>query len=160
MRFEGVVVDGCVTGNEALTLRGCLFRRVLLRGEVGDWIVNDMRRELPDVEYQAFLDAAKKFYASGEWVLDISEAEFGSAALFSLPGDLVRRNPETQFLVRKECLVDVDLSSFSRVMRLRLKRVGRSIFDSAVLVVGHGSDRFNEDLAEHRKLVDLGVAEA
>ncbi len=158
--FENVVVDGCVTGEDALTLRGCLFRHVIVRGAAGDWIVNDMRRDVPESEYDAFSDAARKFYAGGEWALDISEAVFESAALFSLPGDLIRRDPETQFLVRKEALAGADTSSLSRVMRLRLKRVQRNAFDSTVLVVGRGNERFADELAEHRKLVDLGIAEA
>ena len=160
VQFEDVVVDGCVTGDDGLTLRGCLFRHVTLRGKVGDWIVNDLHRDLSESEHAAFLTAATKFYSGVDWVLDISDAAFESAAFFSLPGDLIRRDPETQFLVRKERLVGVDMSSFSRVMRLRLKRVQRNAYDSTVLVVGRENERFGEELSEHRKLIDLGIADA
>jgi hypothetical protein len=80
--------------------------------------------------------------------------------MFSLPGELVRRDPETQFVVRKERLTAADLSILSRSMRRRLKRAARSPFDSTVLVVGRDGPDFTGNLVNHRKLVDLGIAEA
>jgi hypothetical protein len=40
-------------------------------------------------------------YADIEWALDISEAVFSDVDLSYVPGDLVRRGPETQFLIRR-----------------------------------------------------------
>lgn len=75
---------------------------------------NSVHRDLSESEHASFLAAATKFYAGVDWVLDISDAAFESAALFSLPENLIRRDPETQFLVRKERLLGVELSSSSR----------------------------------------------
>lgn len=57
------------------------------------------------------IGSGKKVLRERRLGLDITEAEFDSATLLGVPGDLVRRNPETQFLVRKELLAGVDLSS-------------------------------------------------
>ena len=157
--FEDVAVTDCATVGDPLTLEGCVFRRVILRGRVGSWIMNDLHRSFPDDVRAAFSRAERDFYSQGEYALDISEAVFESASLYYLPGDLVKRDPETQFLVRKENLLGADLSALSKIMQRRLKRVERNPFDSTVLVVGRDDENFKKNLPAYRQLVDLGIAD-
>ena len=159
VRFEDITVTDCPTPADPAYLDGCLFRHVVLRGRLGSWIFNEMSKSVPDDRRKAFAEAGQQFYAEGEYALDITEAVFESASMFSLPGDLVRRDPETQFLVRKEKLAGADLSVLPRSMQRRLKRAARSPFDSTVLVVGRDEPDFEESLAAHRQLIDLGIAE-
>ncbi|WP_410595428.1 hypothetical protein [Amycolatopsis sp. lyj-23] len=159
VRFEDVTVTDCPTPADPVYLDGCLFRHVILRGRLGSWIFDEMPKTLPDYRRKAFAEAEKRFYADGEYALDITEAVFESASMFSLPGDLVRRDPETQLLVRKERLAGADLSMLPRSTQRWLKRVARSPFDSTVLVVGRDEPEFKESLAAHRQLIDLGIAE-
>lgn len=160
VRFEDVTVTGCPTPADPVYLDGCLFRHVVLRGRLGSWLFREMPKAIPDGRRKAFAEAEQQFYAEGEYALDITEAVFESASMFSLPGDLVRRDPETQFLVRKERVAGADLSTLPRSAQRWLKRVARSPFDSTVLVVGRDEPDFKESLASHRQLVDLGIAEA
>ncbi|QKV74195.1 hypothetical protein [Amycolatopsis sp. Hca4] len=160
VRFEDITVTDCPTPADPVYLDGCLFRHVVLRGRLGSWIFGEMPKSVPDDRREAFAEAERQFYAKGEYALDISEAVFESASMFSLPGALVRRDPETQFLVHKERLAGADLSKLPRSVQRWLKRVARSPFDSTVLVVGRDEADFKESLAFHRQLVDLGIAEA
>ncbi|WP_158226878.1 hypothetical protein [Amycolatopsis vastitatis] len=160
VRFEDVTVTDCPTPADPVFLDGCLFRHLVLRGRLGSWLFREMPKSIPDDLRKAFAEAEQRFYAEGEYALDITEAVFESASMFSLPGDLVRRDPETQFLVRKERLAGADLSMLPRATQRRLKRAARSPFDSTVLVVGRDEPDFKESLASHRQLVDLGIAEA
>ncbi|MEA5367215.1 hypothetical protein VA596_47345 [Amycolatopsis sp., V23-08] len=160
VRFEDITVTDCPTPADPVYLDGCLFRHVVLRGRLGSWIFDEMPKSVPDDRREAFAEAERQFYAEGEYALDISEAVFESASMFSLPGELVRRDPETQFLVRKEGLAGADLSMLPRSARRWLKRAARSPFDSTVLVVGRDEADFKESLALHLQLVDLGIAEA
>jgi hypothetical protein len=123
-------------------------------------LFREIPKSLPDDRRKAFAEAEQQFYAEGEYALDITEAVFESASMFSLPGELIRRDPGTQFLVRKEQLAGVDLSMLPRSMQRRLRRAARRPFDSTVLVVGRDEPDFKESLASHRQLVDLGIAEA
>jgi hypothetical protein len=159
-RFEDVTVTDCPTPADPVYLDGCLFRHVVLRGRLGSWLFRDMAKSVSDAVREAFAEVERQFYAEGEYALDITEAVFESASMFSLPGELIRRDPETQFLVRKERLEGADLSMLPRSMQRRLKRAARSPFDSTVLVVGRDEPDFKESLASHRQLVDLGIAEA
>lgn len=158
--FEDVTVEDCVTSGDPMILNGCLFRRVTLRGQVGSWVINNAARSVREDVRADFAQAERRFYATGEYALDISEALFESASLFFLPGDLIKRDPETQFLVRKEKVVGADLSKVPATLRTDLKLAERNPYDSTVLVVGREDEDFDEYLAMHRQLVDIGLAEA
>jgi hypothetical protein len=54
------------------------------------------------VRESAFARANEEYYASVDWAVDISNAEFVEADLRSLPARLVKRDPETQVVVRRE----------------------------------------------------------
>ncbi len=56
---------------------------------------------MTDGEQRAFDDANAGLYAGLDWALDISEAEFGAAEIQGVPCGLIRRDPETQMIVRR-----------------------------------------------------------
>ncbi|MGW7532546.1 hypothetical protein [Amycolatopsis sp. NPDC054798] len=164
VQFEDVTITNSTTGTP-MALEGCLFRNVVLRGRLGTWIVNGLwHPSYPETTRSAFARSELEFYAglraAGEFALDISEAKFRSGDLFHLPGDLIRRNPESQFLAHKKHVEHADLSALSGTQQRLLKRVVKNQHDSTVLVAGRMRADFAARLADLRQLVDLGLATA
>jgi len=47
-------------------------------------------------------------YKEVDWALDIRDAVFSSAEFFGVPGELIRRDENTQVLLRREAFSRVD----------------------------------------------------
>ena len=101
--LEDVVVDGLST-SDLLIVSGALFRRVTLRNRVGRIKIN----RYPDIDESnlqltaPFDRASERFYAETDWALDISDAVFGSFDATGIPARLIRRDPISQVVVRRE----------------------------------------------------------
>ncbi|GAA1359377.1 hypothetical protein [Catellatospora chokoriensis] len=158
VRIEDVVVDGLTT-TSGLRLFGCGLRHVRLRGRVGTWFVLAPNPTLPGDVRIAFTTALVKYYRGVDWALDITEAEFDSANLSFVPGDLVRRDPETQFLLRRSSFADVDPSTLPSFASIAVRRFEETPLDSIVAVAARRSKRFTESLAHLQELRDRGLAE-
>ncbi len=66
-------------------------------------------------EQRAFDLANEDYYATVDWALDISEGEFEECELQRIAAHLIRRDPQTQVVVRREKAMqgkwrDLDLS--------------------------------------------------
>lgn len=120
IRFEDVAVDGLTWGS-LLHLYSCLFERVTLRGSIGPVQTMPTHYSLPAEVKAAFREEAIKFYAGVEWALDISQAEFSAADFTYVPGNLVRRDPETQFLVHREAASSVPPGSLPGIAEIRMR---------------------------------------
>lgn len=160
VRFEDVEIDTLAVKGSDVALHGCVFSRVTLKGKIGALVVGGPVDDgsglgaLPDVSGQF-----RAVYEQIDWALDISEAGFTSVDLSFVPGDLVRRDPETQFLVRRSSFHGVDpaqLPNLGRVLRRRFTKVP---FDSMVVAAPTRSRQFQDQLDELRELRDLGLAE-
>ncbi|WKX09795.1 hypothetical protein [Streptomyces sp. NL15-2K] len=162
VRFEDVVVDGFATPS-VMHLNGCMFRRVTLRGCIGPVMTTPPNYSLLDEMQAAFAAGIEAFYSDADpdvdWALDISEAEFEEVDLYYVPGHLVRRNPETQFLLHRDRLSRVDLGSLSTFAKIAVDRFEVTPFDSIVAVTPRRSSYFTEALAGYQELRDLGVAD-
>jgi hypothetical protein len=93
--------------------------------------------------------------------LDWSKAVIDGSHLraMKVPGDLVRRDVETQFLLRRETLAGVDLTEFPVVARIEASRFEITPFDSIVAIVSKRTknfERFRDGLEQLRK---AGLAE-
>ncbi len=53
-----------------------------------------------------FDEARHRFYESIDWAIDIRDAKFKEFEYRGIPGRLIKRDPETQFLVRRENVID------------------------------------------------------
>lgn len=101
--FEEVTVDGLNTNN-LLIFWSPVFRRVTLRGKVGQIKINSIAHFVdrsPSVQ-RPFDLARAKFYEGVDWALDISGAEFKVFDMHGVPARLVRRDPATQVVVTRE----------------------------------------------------------
>ncbi|WP_455351365.1 hypothetical protein [Streptomyces sp. SYSU K217416] len=162
VRFEDVEVNGLAVAS-LMHLNGCVFRRVTLRGRIGPIMTTPPSFSLPEETQAAFAAGVKAFYARADadmdWALDISEAEFEEVDLYYVPGHLVRRDPETQFLLHRDRLAGVDFGSLSTFAKIAVDRFEVTPFDSIVAVAPRRSAYFAEALAGYEELRALGVAD-
>ncbi|WP_166845124.1 hypothetical protein [Isoptericola sp. BMS4] len=98
-----VTVDGVRGDSASKFMFGNQFERVAVKGRVGVLVLN-IKHSQPEYvdEYAPVLKAAE---AATDWTLDISEA-VGSVEIRGYSADKIRRNPETQVVVRRENLAD------------------------------------------------------
>lgn len=153
VRFENVLVDG--SGNRSLQLESCIFDRVTLRGRIGPIMTMQATGDLA----AAFREEAVKAYADIEWALDIAEAEFSDVDLSYVPGNLIRRNPETQFLIHREAARSVALRSLPGYVSVVVERARLSPYDTTVAPVPTRSKNAEEYRAQLQDLRDRGIAE-
>lgn len=108
---------------------------------------------------EAFAQGARDFYAWIDWALDVSDADFDGVELPWVPGDLVRRDPQTQFLLRRQSLNGIDTAELSSGRRFYFRRFEQMPFDSIVIVAPRHSKYFDDILAELTDLRARGLAE-
>ncbi len=162
--FEDVVVDG-LRSSEVLQVWGAVFRHVVLKGRLDRLMLSPTVAPSTAnwAEQRAFADAAAAFYAETDWALDISEADFKGVDIRGVPADLIRRDPETQAVVRRANAADerwrsIDLSKtyWDVTIELMLKE-GR---EDVVLVVPKRAGKKRADLIDGiKRLRDAGVAD-
>jgi len=165
-KFEACYVHNLTRqGKIPLFMWGCVYSEVSLSGKIGAIKMNRSvgAGEAAKADQAAWDRATKDFYAGVDWALDISSAKFaGSVSFEAIPGDKIRRDPETQVLVTRQALAD------ERWRQLDFGRSGfevaiswflqESLFDSVVLAARMGSGDAKSDIAVLRLLVDKGFA--
>ena len=121
--LDDCYANGCLTGpmilsnvtinnlktNDLLLVWSPYFDRVTLSGEIGKMKIN--RTAAPSTHnkptQKPFEDFRNQFYANVEWALDISKARFKEFDLESVPAHLVRRDPESQIVVKRERALEI-----------------------------------------------------
>jgi hypothetical protein len=104
---EDVLVDGLKTSGEFSTW-GAVFKHVTLRSKVGDIMINPAvdPANITDKQQRAFDEANAAYYATVDWALDIREAEFTEVDIRGVPARLIRRDAETQVVIKREKALD------------------------------------------------------
>lgn len=105
--FENILVSGLET-DDLVLVWGALFRRVVLRGNLGKFKLNRYvdaidRSAKTQSPFDSFRD---KYYSEGVWALDIREAKFKEFEISAVPSSLVLRDPESQVVVTRERALD------------------------------------------------------
>jgi hypothetical protein len=149
-------------GGIPLFFSAAVFKHVTITGKTSGMKINRQRDPLG--RGQDVWDAAnKQYYRTVDWALDISKAEFqGSISLEAVPGSLIKRDEETQVLVKRDRLESVDWRSldFGRSaynVCLDWFLTG-SQFDDVVLVAEKRSRTFKDSLAILGMLRREGIA--
>jgi hypothetical protein len=160
VRFEEVLIDGLTTGS-APALHGCVFRHVTLRGRIGGLLFQPPNPTLPADVREAFTAGALRYYQDVDWAIDITEAEFaGDVNFFFVPGHLVRRDVETQYLLRRETFAGMDLGGFPLLARVAVERFEATPFDSIVAIAPKRDKTFFPKMkAAMDELRNAGLAE-
>ncbi|MFD7710040.1 hypothetical protein [Streptomyces sp. NPDC059786] len=159
VRFEDVTLDGLSVRGGTQHLHGCIFSHVKISGKIGPLGITSPL-PVPDGELvpgaeQALINA----YRSIDWAVDISEAEFAEMTLNYVPGDLVRRDPRTQFLLRRDSLSKVAGRELPDNADILLNQINLTPFDSTVVVAPTRSKQFRWFLETLEALRDMGLAE-
>lgn len=106
--FRNVTVNNLKTSD--LFIVWCPYLdRVTLTGEIGKMKVNATasHETYKNSKQKPFDDYRDEFYTDVEWALDISEAHFKEFDIRGVPGRLIRRDPESQVLVKRERALEV-----------------------------------------------------
>lgn len=160
--FEDVHVSDLRTG-DGLLIWGALFKHVTLTGRIGSIVLNSRRWPIPDEDEQrAFSASAAEFYASVDWALDISRAQFTSLDWrLDVPSRLVRRDPETQVVIKRERAIEerwrkVPLHMIVSIALENFVQFGQS---EMILAASKASKRFKDELESIEALRKEGIAE-
>jgi hypothetical protein len=161
--IEDVIVDHFKT-NGLFQTWGAVFKHVALRGKIGRIMISPaVAPSVAMPEQQRAFDAANaEYYANIDWALDISKGEFEECELQRIPAHLVRRDPETQVVIKRERAMEgkwreLDLSKTHWKTSIEFM-LGRGDAD-VVLVAGKRNRKFRDLLDGLKKLRDAGVAE-
>jgi hypothetical protein len=163
--LEDVTIDGLGRdGRHPLFVWSPAFKHVVLRGKLSAPKFNATLT--PDGRGTAeWTSANREFYEDVDWALDISEAHFqGAVNLEAVPGHLVRRDPDTQVLVRRAQLEGVDLRSLALPDPSVVLAIDWFLqdgpYDSVVLAAAKGARYFRDEVASLRRLREMGIAES
>ncbi len=98
-------------------------------------------------------------YKEVNWALDIRDAVFtGAAEFFGVPGELIRRDENTQVLLRREAFAGMEWRDLPGVVGPWVSRFESTPFDSIVAVAPKGSKRFRDYMADIEWLHAKGLA--
>jgi hypothetical protein len=153
--FGDVTVDTLELARPHL-LSACVFKHVTLRGEIGPVMaippnpMSPLRSE--------FTAGTVEKYKEVDWALDISEAIFSDADFYYVPGELIRRDENTQVLLRREAFGDLDWRGLPGNAGIWASRFESTPFDSIVGIAPKGSKRFGKVMADIEWLHRQGFA--
>ncbi len=160
---EDVLVDGFQTHGLFQTW-GAVFKHVTLRGKIGRVMTSPVLETglAPPENQKAFDEANALYYSNVDWAMDIREAQFEEADLRGIPSRLVRRDPESQFiLTRARALqgkwkaVDLYGTHWKTAIELFLERGA----EDEMFVAPKRNPRFRQLLAGLWALRDIEVLE-
>ena len=161
--LDEVIVEDFRSG-AILILNGAAFRHVVLRGHMPPVNFNEKMAAgaVPEEMLRLFREDNAAFYERVDWALDISQARFYSARLSSVPGQLVRRDPETQILVSRARLLEASWDSLPlpATTRISIESCLKSRFEYQVIVAGKRDKRFGEQMRGIELLRRQGIASA
>ncbi|MFH8385863.1 hypothetical protein ACH4E7_33910 [Kitasatospora sp. NPDC018058] len=159
VRFEDVRIDGLAI-TSLLHLNGCVFKHVTFAGSIGPLMATPPNSSLPRDLRDRFTAGIIAYYSDVDWALNISRAAFSDADFYHVPGHLVRRDEETQFLLhrdRVEQFGQIDrLPTFAQIAAHRFEATP---FDSLVAIAPKRSKHFATCLAELEVLRREGLAD-
>jgi hypothetical protein len=160
---EDSIIDGLKTG-DILQTWGTVFRHVVLRGKIGRLMISrDFFTTPGGAEQERAFDLANaEYYRHVDWALDISQGEYSELDIRSVPGHLIRRNPETQAVIKRKRLVDSDwrkLPFHTGVTQVIFDLFLNRGDPDVTYVAGQRSKKFRDMVADIELLRKEGIAE-
>jgi hypothetical protein len=142
VRFEDVHIDGLAIAS-LMHLNGCVFKHVTLAGNIGPLMATPPNFSLAQDMKDRFVAGIVEYYSGVDWALDISRAAFSDASFYYVPGHLIRRDEETQFLLHRDRMERFGhlerLPTFARIAASRFKATP---FDTLVAIAPKRSKHF------------------
>jgi len=165
IRDVRMTVDGGPGKRDPFFIWGGVAKHVRLVGTIGGLIWNQPYRWLTSGRDRGALNAVRRYYASVDWALDVTQAEFqsGPALRFGPPGQLIRRDPVTQPLVTRHRALAIGWKSLGKEIgawRGVLDDLITNDWPDSVVLIPAGRGRaLREDLEGIERLRSIGVAE-
>lgn len=162
--FENVLVDGLKTNGQLLQIWGAAFQHVTIQGKIERMMLSPsvVLTEPDSPINKAFVRLNAEYYAGVDWALDITKAEAKELEIQGIPAKLIRRDPETQVVVRAENAIknhfdelDYGKSHWKFSIQFMLNR-GES---DVVLVAPKKNPKFKTLVAGLQMLRETGIAE-
>jgi hypothetical protein len=151
--------------NGLLQSWGAVFKHVVFKGKIGRIMISPLisgvaMGKLSQDNQKAFNEANGDFYSGIDWALDLREAEFEEADLRGVPGNLILRDCNSQFLITREKAIegkwkDIDLSGTHWRTAIEFFLEGR--MQSELFVAPKRHPRFRALLDGLWKLRDAGI---
>jgi uncharacterized protein YjbI with pentapeptide repeats len=160
---EEVLIHGLKVRNHFQTF-GTVFKHVTVKGKINKLMLTpyiDLSGCFPDVQ-EAFNRSNQAYYKDVDWAVDISEADFTDCDLRGIPSRLIRRDKETQVVIKRDKVIraewrKIDLSN--TYWKVAIEKFLKDEFEDCVLVAPKKSSEFKVLLDGLNKLRDFGVAE-
>lgn len=163
------ILEDCLIENlkieELLQAWGAVFKHVTFKGRIGCIMLSTClcpTSVTTEAMQRAFEQANAAYYATVDWALDISQAEFEDCEIRGIPARLIRRDPETQVVVTREKAMrgewrklDLEKTYWQVAIELMLKRGDEDV----VLVAPKRAKDFKQLLRGLQLLREAGVAE-
>lgn len=146
-----------------LRIYGAVMRHVVLRGRVGRLMLSPVFTPVCErSEWPAWFSARKAYFADVDWAIDVAEVQAEELSLAGVPASLIRRDPETQVVVRAQNLDasrlgGVDLSGTYWPQALEL--IAFYGLPDLVLVAPRRNRRFAALVKGLRNLQEAGIAD-
>lgn len=160
---EDIIIDGLKTG-DLFQSWGAVFKHIILKGNIGrimisPYIATAMAKPK---EQAAFDEANAKYYNSVDWAIDIREGLFYECEIQGVTARLIRRDPETQVVIKREKVVtgewkklDLSKTYWATSIQFFIDRGDPDL----VLVAPKRYSKFQDLLDGLKMLRDTGIAE-
>lgn len=160
--IEDTIIENMTIENDHFIF-GAAFRHVTLRGDFGAIVIsNEAHSSVPKNKQLKIAEANRAFYVETDWALDISQANFEECDIRGIPSNLIKRDPTTQFVVKRDKLlasawqqIDFADTCWADVLQNMID-FG---WDDIVLVAPKRARDFSADLKVLSMLRSLGIAE-
>jgi len=161
--IEDVIVDGLKTSG-LLQMWGPLLRHVVLKGKIGRVMISraiSLGTAPAAVQHQFDL-THQSYYKGSDWALDISEGHFEEMELQGIPTRLIRRDPQTQVVIRRSKVLSGGWQNINLTgthWATSLDFLAHREDEDAVLVAGKAHKNFTRLKEGLDLLVETGIAE-
>jgi hypothetical protein len=161
--FEDITIEDLVT-NGLMQSWAAVYKHVVFEGKIDRIMISDCVSPgvATPLDQMAFDQENNAFYASVDWALDLSKANFVECDIRGVPSHLIRRDPDTQIVIKRERLLDgawrqLDLSGtyWGTAIQLFLKRG----HPDRVLVAPKRHKKYRQLLQGLQILRESGIAE-
>jgi hypothetical protein len=169
--FQNVIFNN-IKNSDYMSISGVIFNQVAFKGKFDNWILKSNHAGIiidyetlsndECVELNKYADAE---YKKIEWALDISEAEFKDCDLHPcIPAHLVKRNKETQILIKYEKAIAVEKKNNLSLNNFRAQSfydyaIGSSKSDMIFVAPVRNPKKFKEYVEAFKVLRGEGIAE-
>lgn len=150
---------------DLVTVWGALLKHVTIKGRCDKLMIHGAAHTgMFHGDLARYWDICSVYYAGVDWALDISEAEFNDFCIRTggIPAHLVRRDPETQIVVKRDKAIEGKWRELglSAITQIFFKDLIEEAPPAAVLVAPkrHKKD-FKDVLEDIRRLREAGIAE-